>query len=64
MGADKNSIQQFSLNTARGKNSTLPPIDLPIHSTDPSETLGIDDVPRGLPLARSSVPETHSINRN
>jgi hypothetical protein len=51
-------------NTARGKNSTLPPIDLPIHSTDQSETLGIDEVPRGLPLARSLVPKTHSIKRN
>jgi hypothetical protein len=51
-------------NTARGKNSTLPPIDLPIRSTDQSETLGIVGVPRGLPLARSSVPETHSIKRN
>jgi hypothetical protein len=51
-------------NTARGKNSTLPPIDLSIHSTDQSETLGIVGVPRGLPLARSSVPETHSIKRN
>jgi hypothetical protein len=51
-------------NTARGKNSTLPPIDLPIHSTDQSETLGINGVPRGLPLARSSVPKTHSIKRN
>jgi hypothetical protein len=26
--------------------------------------LGIDGVPRGLPLARSSVPENHSIKRN
>jgi hypothetical protein len=51
-------------NTARGKNSTLPPIDLPIRSTDQSETLGIVAVPRGLPLARSSVPKTHSIKRN
>jgi hypothetical protein len=51
-------------NTARGKNSTLPTIDLPIHSTDQSETLGIVGVPRGLPLARSSVPKTHSIKRN
>jgi hypothetical protein len=51
-------------NTARGKNSTLPPIDLPIRSTDQSETLGIVGVPRGLPLARSSVPKTHSIKRN
>jgi hypothetical protein len=51
-------------NTARGKNLTLPPIDLPIRSTDQSETLGIDGVPRGLPLARSSVPKTHSIKRN
>jgi hypothetical protein len=50
--------------TARGKNSTLPPIDLPIHCTDQSETLGIVGVPRGLPLARSSVPKTHSIKRN
>jgi hypothetical protein len=51
-------------NTARGKNSTLPPIDLPIRSTDQSETLRIVGVPRGLPFARSSVPETHSIKRN
>jgi hypothetical protein len=51
-------------NTARGKNSTHPPIDLPIRSTDQSETLGIDGVPRRLPLARSSVPKTHSIKRN
>jgi hypothetical protein len=26
--------------------------------------LGIDEIPRGLPLARSSVPKTHSIKRN
>jgi hypothetical protein len=51
-------------NIARGKNSTLPPIDLPIRSTDQSETLGIVGVPRGLPLATSSVPKTHSIKRN
>jgi hypothetical protein len=51
-------------NTTRGKNSNLPPIDLPIHSTDQSETLGIVGLPRGLPLARSSVPKTHSIKRN
>jgi hypothetical protein len=51
-------------NTARGKNSTLPAIDLPIRSTDQSETLGIDGVPRGLPLARSSIPKTYSIKRN
>jgi hypothetical protein len=51
-------------NIARGKNSTLPPIDLPIHSTGQSETLGIVGVPRGLPLARSSVSKTHSIKRN
>jgi hypothetical protein len=51
-------------NTARGKNSTLPPNDLPIRSTDQSETLGMAGVPRGLPLARSLVPETHSIKRN
>jgi hypothetical protein len=51
-------------NTARGKNSTLPSIDLPIRSTDQNETLGIDGVPRGLPLARSSVPKIHSIKRN
>jgi hypothetical protein len=51
-------------NTARGKNSTHPPTDLPIRSTDQSETLGIDGVPRELPLARSSVPKTHSIKRN
>jgi hypothetical protein len=36
----------------------------PIHSIDQSETLGIDGVPRGLPLARSSVPKTHSIKKN
>jgi hypothetical protein len=51
-------------NTARGKNSNLPPIDLPIRSMDQSETLGIIGVPRGLPLARSSFPKTHSIKRN
>jgi hypothetical protein len=51
-------------NSTRGKNSTLPPIDLPIRSTDQSETLGIDGVPRGLTLARSLVPKTHSIKRN
>jgi hypothetical protein len=51
-------------NTARGRNSTRPPIDLPSHSTDQSETLGIDGVPRGLPLARSSVPKTQSIKRD
>jgi hypothetical protein len=33
-------------------------------SMDQSDTLGIDGVPRGLPLARRSVPKTHSINRN
>jgi hypothetical protein len=46
------------------KNSNLPPIDLRIRSTYQSETLGIDGIPRGLPLARSSVPKTHSIKRN
>jgi hypothetical protein len=51
-------------NTTRRKNSNLPPIDLPIRSTDQSETLGIVGVPRGLPLATSSVPKTHSIKRN
>jgi hypothetical protein len=51
-------------NSTRGKNSNLPPIDLPIRYTDQTETLGIDGVPRGLPLARSSVPKTHSIKRN
>jgi hypothetical protein len=51
-------------NTAHEKNSTLPPIDLLIRSTDQSETLGIVGVPHGLPLARSSVPKTHSIKRN
>jgi hypothetical protein len=51
-------------NSTRGRNSKLPPIDLPIRCTDQSETLGIDGVPRGLPLVRSSVPKTHSIKRN
>jgi hypothetical protein len=51
-------------NTARGKNTNLPPIDLSIRSTDQSETLGIVGVPRGLPLGRSSVPKTHSIKRD
>jgi hypothetical protein len=46
------------------ENSYLPPIDLPIRSTYQSETLGIVGIPRGLPLAKSSVPKTHSINRN
>jgi hypothetical protein len=31
---------------------------------DQSETLGIVGAPRGLPLARSSVPKTYSIKRN
>jgi hypothetical protein len=51
-------------NTARETNSKLQAIDLPIRSTDQSETLGIVGVPHGLPLARSSVPKTHSIKRN
>jgi hypothetical protein len=51
-------------NTAHGKNSTHPPIELPIRSMDQSETLGIYGVPRGLPLARSSVPKTYSIKRS
>jgi hypothetical protein len=51
-------------NSTRGKNSNLQPIDLPIRSMDRSETLGIFGVLRGLPLARSSVPKTHSIKRN
>jgi hypothetical protein len=51
-------------NTAHGKNSKLQPIDLLIHSTEQSETLGIIGVPRGLPFPRSSVPKTHSIKRN
>jgi hypothetical protein len=51
-------------NSTRGKNSNLQSIDLPIRSTDQSETLGIVGVPRGLPLARSSVPKIHSIKRN
>jgi hypothetical protein len=51
-------------NIVHGKNSTLPPIDLPIRSTNQSETLGIVVVPRGLPLARISVPKTHSIKKN
>jgi hypothetical protein len=41
-------------NSTRGKNSNLQAIDLPLRSTDQSETLGIVGVPRGLPLARSS----------
>jgi hypothetical protein len=51
-------------NTARGKNSTFQVIDLPIRSTDQSETLGVVRVPCGLPLARSSVHKTHSIKKN
>jgi hypothetical protein len=51
-------------NTARRKNSKLQEIDLPIRSTDHSETLGIVGAPRGLHLARSSVSKTHSIKRN
>jgi hypothetical protein len=51
-------------NSARGKNSTFQPIDLPIRSTNQSETLGIAGVPCALPLARSLVPKTHSIKRN
>jgi hypothetical protein len=37
-------------NSTCGKNSNLPPIDLLVHSADQSETLGIDGVPRGLPV--------------
>jgi hypothetical protein len=44
-------------NTARGKNSKLQAIDLPIRSTDQSGTLGIAGAPHGL-------PKTHSIKRN
>jgi hypothetical protein len=51
-------------NSTRGKNSNLQAIDLPIRSTDQSETLGIVRVPHGLPLARSSVPKTHFIKKN
>jgi hypothetical protein len=51
-------------NSTSGKNSNLLPIELSIRSTDQSETLGIVGVPRGLPLARSSGPKTHSIKRN
>jgi hypothetical protein len=51
-------------NTARGKNSKLQEIDLPIRSTDQSETLGVDGAPRGLPFSRSSTPKTNSIKRN
>jgi hypothetical protein len=51
-------------NTARRKNSKLQGIDLPIRSTDQSETLGVDGAPRVLPLARSLAPETHPIKRN
>jgi hypothetical protein len=46
------------------KRSRHQAVDLPIRSTDQSETLGIVGVPRGLPLARSSVPKTQSIKRN
>jgi hypothetical protein len=51
-------------NSTRGKSSNLQSIDLLIRSTDQSKTLGIVGVPRGIPLARSSVPKTHSIKRN
>jgi hypothetical protein len=51
-------------NSTRGKNSNLLTIELSIRSRDQSETLGIVGVPHGLPLARSSVPKTHSIKRN
>jgi hypothetical protein len=51
-------------NIARGKNSKLQAIDLLIRSMDQIETLGIVRVPRGLPLARSSVSKTQSIKRN
>jgi hypothetical protein len=33
-------------------------------NTPSNRSLGIDGVPRGLPLARSSVPKNHSIKRN
>jgi hypothetical protein len=40
------------------------PFHQSIRSTDQSETLGIDGVPRGLPMARSSVHKTQSIKRS
>jgi hypothetical protein len=48
-------------NTTRGKNSKLQEIDLPIRSTDQSETLGLEGAPHGLPLARNLATITHSI---
>jgi hypothetical protein len=51
-------------NTTRGKNSELQEIDLPIHSTDQSETLGVDGAPHGLPLSRRLAPKTQSIKGN
>jgi hypothetical protein len=52
------------MNSTSGKNLAFTLIDLPNRSTDSSETLGIDGVPHGLPLARSSIPKTYSIMRN
>jgi hypothetical protein len=46
------------------KNLAFTSIDLPIRTMDSSETLGIAGVPRGLPLARTLVPKTHSIKTN
>jgi hypothetical protein len=60
----RNRSDWFGKNTARGKNSKPQEIDLPIHSTDQSDTLGIDGVPRGLHLSRTSVPKYHSMKRN
>jgi hypothetical protein len=48
-------------NISHENNSNLSPIDLPIRYKDKSETLGIVGVPRGLPMARSSIPKAHSI---
>jgi hypothetical protein len=44
-------------NSIRGKNSNLPPIDLPIRSTDQSETLRIDGVPRAYPCLEARSPK-------
>jgi hypothetical protein len=44
-------------NSTRGKNSTLPPIDLPIRSTDQSETLGIDGYLVDYPWLEARSPK-------
>jgi hypothetical protein len=46
-------------NTARGTNSKPQEIDLPIRSTDPSETLGLDEYLVGYPWLETRSPKVN-----